>query len=595
MVSKGASWSWLRLPPPRPFLPQRVSPVISEYLQEMLSKRVVEVAKSPLLWQSRLFTVPKKDTDKLRVILDVSSLNHYVYCPYFKMLTLREVKLLLPWGFFTVSLDLKDGYWHVPIAPAKRPYLGFQYLGIDYWFRALPFGLNVAPRIFTKLVTAVIRIISGQGIFILAYLDDLLIAAPTASLCAEHLRTVLQLLSDLGWIVNMRKSRLHPSQSFQWLGLHWDLSLYHCNLTDLTQVRIQQWIAALLTLPLVSRRRVMQAQGLFNWGALTDLGVRPLLSMTRSELSRTRKLSLDFQYPPPRSFRLDMASLRNLRFTPQPLGVPPGFLQIMTDASSEGWGIVLPHAHYSGRFDSSLLQEHIILKELITIFWALLLVPDHSSVMVHTDSLSSIHILRGGYSRTALLDRLSRVILQLVTRRSITLRLSFLPGNYNVRADQLSRGIAISTEWSLSDNDYETLLHRAGFIPQIDLFATDLNTRCELYMSPCPDPRAVAIDAFNHCWDNWRTLYLFPPTPLISRALAKLRLSAFDRAIFVCPMLAGRPWYPGLSSIAQESIRLSLHLQQLVQDSLVVQTDPTRLIAFVLSGSSTLTGSQMTL
>ena len=52
--------------------------------------------------------------------------------------------LLLPEGFYTVSLDLKDGYWHVPIAPAKHPYLGS-----DYWFWALPFGLNIAPRIFT--------------------------------------------------------------------------------------------------------------------------------------------------------------------------------------------------------------------------------------------------------------------------------------------------------------------------------------------------------------------------------------------------------------------------------------------------------------
>ena len=49
----------------------------------------------------------------------------------------------------------------------------------------------------------------------LAYLEDLLIA----SLCAEHLRTFLRVLANHGWIVNVRKSRLTPSQSFQWLGL----------------------------------------------------------------------------------------------------------------------------------------------------------------------------------------------------------------------------------------------------------------------------------------------------------------------------------------------------------------------------------------
>ena len=72
-------------------------------------------------------------------------LVHFVVCPHFKMLTLQDVNLLLPEGFYTVSLVLSDRYWHVPIAPAKRPYLGFSYLGTDYWFWALPFGLNTAP------------------------------------------------------------------------------------------------------------------------------------------------------------------------------------------------------------------------------------------------------------------------------------------------------------------------------------------------------------------------------------------------------------------------------------------------------------------
>ena len=99
-----------------------------------------------------------------------------------------------------------------------------------------------------------------------------------------------------------------------------------------------------------------------------------------------------------------------------------------------------------------------------------------------------------------------------MSHRSLLLHLSFLPGNYNVRADQLSRGVTISTEWSISDTDYKTLLHLAEFEPRIDLFATGLNSRCKKYISPCPNPHAVAIDAFDHCWDKWRMLYLFPPT-----------------------------------------------------------------------------------
>ena len=139
-------------------------------------------------------------------------------------------------------------------------------------------------------------------------------------------------------------------------------------------------------------------------------------------------------------------------------------------------------------------------------FWALLLVPQHSNVMVHSDSLVSIQVLRRGSFLVPLLDQLSRVVWRHVFSGSISLRLSFLPDNYNVRVDQLSGGLTISTAWSINDQDFQELLGLAGFGPQIDLFATDLNNRCDLCISPCPDLQAVGIDAFNHCWDSWDLL-----------------------------------------------------------------------------------------
>ena len=117
-------------------------------------------------WQSRLFTVPKKDGED-RLILDLSRLNYYISCPSFKMVTLREVKLLLPMGYWTVSLDLRDGYWHVGIARRKCPFLGFSYNGQDYQFRAMPFGLNVAPRTFTKVMAHAVLLCAQAGAWML--------------------------------------------------------------------------------------------------------------------------------------------------------------------------------------------------------------------------------------------------------------------------------------------------------------------------------------------------------------------------------------------------------------------------------------------
>ena len=51
----------------------------------------------------------------------------------------------------------------------------------------------------------------------------------------------------------------------------------------------------------------------------------------------------------------------------------------------------------------------------------------------------------------------------------------------------------VQTEWMLNSSVISELWMEFGK-PQVDLFATCLNHQLPLYMSPCPDPRALAID-----------------------------------------------------------------------------------------------------
>ena len=79
VVSKGLGWQWLETPPRLRQFFQPPTPFLTEYVQELLDKSVVKKAKS-LKFQGRLFCVPKKDTDKKRVILDLSKLNLFIRC-----------------------------------------------------------------------------------------------------------------------------------------------------------------------------------------------------------------------------------------------------------------------------------------------------------------------------------------------------------------------------------------------------------------------------------------------------------------------------------------------------------------------------------
>ena len=97
--------------------------------------------------------------------------------PSFKMPTIQESKYSLLHGYWTISLDLLSGYWHIPVAPSKRTFLGFRYRNQNWLFRALPFGLCVGPRAFTKVISHIVKLLAKAGIWCLPYLDDLLLVA----------------------------------------------------------------------------------------------------------------------------------------------------------------------------------------------------------------------------------------------------------------------------------------------------------------------------------------------------------------------------------------------------------------------------------
>ena len=91
-----------------------------------------------------------------------------------------------------------------------------------YQFRALPFGLAPAPWLFTRVTKELCLVARRQGIRLHVYLDDWLLLAQSEARCRGHLEFVLNLCSNLGFILNDEKSDLIPSQSFLYLGMCFD-------------------------------------------------------------------------------------------------------------------------------------------------------------------------------------------------------------------------------------------------------------------------------------------------------------------------------------------------------------------------------------
>ena len=196
---------------------------LQQAVDALLMKGAIErvtIVKT-LGFYSRLFLVPKKTGD-LRPVIDLSTLNRHMVVPHFKMETQGSVRSAIRSQEWTVSIDIRDAYLHVPMHQAVRKYLRFVVNKKVYQFTCLPFGLATSPWEFTKLLRPVVSLSRQQGVKLHVYLDDWLIRADTPEEAQLHTQTTIKVLQFLGWIINFEKSDLTPSQDFQFIGMQFN-------------------------------------------------------------------------------------------------------------------------------------------------------------------------------------------------------------------------------------------------------------------------------------------------------------------------------------------------------------------------------------
>lgn len=124
------------------------------------------------------------------------------------------------WG---AKIDLKDAYFHLGLSPDLWPYLRIM-VGDQLWeYRGGVFGLNVMPQIFMLVMKTFEKKWRSKGIMVFIYLDDILVLGSTPRQVEKHLDVVVPDLLDSGFLINIKKSCLTPSQNIQHLGFSLDL------------------------------------------------------------------------------------------------------------------------------------------------------------------------------------------------------------------------------------------------------------------------------------------------------------------------------------------------------------------------------------
>ena len=514
---------------------------------------------------SRLFLVPKTDGSH-RPVFDLKSLNQFVHKEKFKMTTPRTVTNAMHKGDWAVSIDLKDAYFHVPIHVRSRRLLRFAIATNDglrvFEYRALPFGLTSAPRVFTKVILPLGHHAHLHAVCLLQYLDDWLLRSPNKSLLARQTSWLLDIIRRVGFVVNVAKSQLTPTQRLIHIGVeyHLDLGLMFPPMTRVQ--KFEDKISTLMSVPITTAYFFLSLLGLLS--SATDaipLGRLHLRPLQLYLLSHWAPASKDLKALIPVKHDLLDHHLRwwldrKCTRAGMLLDIPEAQTHLFTDASESGWGAHLDKHQVSGSWSTREATLHINHLEMLAVLYALRAFRVQLkglTVQLMSDNASVVsYIRKQGGTVSVPLYLLTREVLILARDAQITLLAKHIPGERNALADLLSRmDKIVHTEWTLLHSVFEALC-MAWDTPNLDLFATRLNNRLPVFVSPMADPLAVDVDAMSMSWRGMYA-YAFPPFVMLGRVLEKVFKDHPCEMILVAPKWPNQSWHARLLELLVDS------------------------------------------
>jgi hypothetical protein len=552
---------------PRPYfsrIPVTVSNdkhlAVKKEVENLLEKKAAIELFPPYTpgFYSSIFVIPKKNSEKLRLVINLKPLNKMLVKYPFKMETTRSITAALQQGDWTISVDLTDAYFHVPIHKDSQKYLRFTHDRRVFQFVALPFGLAPAPYVFTKLMATVGQTAHKRMLHLYLYLDDSLMRNTVRQELVRQVPVLLEIFNYLGFLRNEAKSDLVPSQRFTFLGILYDLLL------ALAMIPEDRWLKLKTTISTILKDRHNPAR---NWcvalGILTS--VQDLVCLGKLHLRRLQ-IHLNHHWEPRNDMSVQipmseecvaqfqwwleesnvMRGMSILPFNPS--------INLFTDASTTGWGAHVGETLLSGLWTKEERTLHINNLEMLAVIRTVDLSEDilrDHQVLLSTDNTTVVSYInhQGGTHSPSLCELAEQLLLKLHSINT-EMKAAHIPGCRNVLADSLSRsGKIISTEWTLHQEIFRQICSFWG-IPQIDLFATRFNNRLPTFISPYPDERAAGVDALSLDW-NGLCAYAYPPTVLIPKVLQKISESS-ARILLIAPAWTSRSWFPMILELLED-------------------------------------------
>lgn len=438
----------------------------------------------------------------------------------------------------------------------------------------LPFGINVAPYVFTRITSWLAREIRKRfHLNVGVYIDDFIIGSSTRQQLEQGLKGIKTFFKRLGVCLSEKTSH-EPSQAVEFIGFWWDAATKEVSVTKEKRKQYRRQIKNLLR----------HAQSKQCWkkviGKLIFLkeAVGPALRHTRSLIKTLQHTRKDKLITPEGEARDDLMWWeQTLRSTPrmslkllQTSGV------VTTDASDTNVGAIIEtfpdhptkkEEKQRKKVEISLPVEnkesHINIKELHALLQAIQKNKRElkgKKIIWYTDNcVARAAVAKQGSQRLSkeAWEETKR-ILDLVNKKRIQIVPQWIPGRLNCRADTLSRPSETKGEWE------EALVKVTGEFGPLseDPFGfTDAPTSIFSTLE-WVGKRTLLVPRV-HEIDNVLTLL----GKVVTKEKSQLPPTAWKSlAVLVTPLWRGALWWPKLEALRAKYIPLGrLHSKELTR------------------------------
>ena len=554
-----------------------------------------------------VFPVPKAGTAG-RPVSGLRKFNKFHMKPkHFKMQGLHSLRRSIRPRDFFVAVDIQAAYPSVTIDERFQKWFMFRWRGRWYHYVGLVFGVEPAPRLFTKLLAPLMAYLRTEGAFIIQFLDDFLVKDQDPAKCASDCDLLMYWLVRLGFVIHKTKNILQPTQIIVWLGLLIDSVLMRIRLPrqrrrDLQSAarKMQRQLTAAET-P-VSLRQLASLLGKARAASqcimCIVLWTRYLLRVKHAAMRTGPKtqdvkgvMRPDWNMVIPFSL-FDAHAKNELTWIGSALQHWNGkeIIPLMPDlecsmdaAKTIGGGMVIYEAvgasEATGTYECrwQWFREELYLtinpKELGSIqlgFQGVDAQVPHLlfdlRALVNTDSSTGMSYVNKQGGSIKSLSLLAEKLWHWCLPRGMVPFARHIPGVLNLRADTASRFRGDRSEWKLFKDHFDTLQETWG--PHtVDLMASRTNAQLPRYFSRWGDPEASGINCLDQDWTKEANLYCMPPFNMLAPLLSKLQESGGVYLTLVAPLWPTQPWF---STLMQLCVELPVLLDNQVPLSLPV-------------------------